>query len=61
MKFLIDEQLPVLLADWISSKGFDVVHALTLSTNKSLSDKEIRQWSMNEKRTVRRPVRYNQR
>lgn len=52
MKFLIDEQLPAILADWLTSKGFDAVHALTLSTNKSLSDKEIRQWSMSEKRIV---------
>jgi predicted nuclease of predicted toxin-antitoxin system len=52
MKFLIDEQLPAILADWLSSKGFDAVHALTLSTNTSLSDKEIRRWRMNDERIV---------
>ena len=52
MKFLIDEQLPAILADWLTSKGFDAVHALTLSTNVSLSDKEIRHWSMREQRII---------
>jgi len=52
MKFLIDEQLPVILSTWLLSKGFDAVHIHTLSTNISLSDKEIRHWSLREKRIV---------
>lgn len=33
MKFLVDEQLPKLLAEWINTKGFDAIHVATLGTN----------------------------
>ena len=52
MKFLVDEQLPKLLADWINSKGFDAIHVATLGTDTSFSDKDIRGVSMAEKRIV---------
>lgn len=52
MKFLVDEQLPKLLAEWINTKGFDAIHVATLGTNSSFSDKDIRGVSMAEKRIV---------
>ncbi|MCA0230210.1 MAG: DUF5615 family PIN-like protein [Bacteroidetes bacterium] len=52
MKFLVDEQLPKLLADWINSKGFDAIHVDTLGTDISFSDKDIRGISMAEERIV---------
>ncbi len=52
MKFLIDEQLPLLLSDWLIEKGYDTKHVITLGTSQSMNDKEIRFVSMSEKRVV---------
>ncbi len=52
MKFIIDEQLPLLLCDWVRAKGHDVVHILTLGGAASVSDSNINTLSMTEKRVV---------
>lgn len=52
MKFLIDEQLPLLLSNWLTEKGFNTKHVVTLGTSNSLTDTEIRALSMAEKRIV---------
>lgn len=52
MRFLIDEQLPKLLEEWIINKGFDATHVATPGTNTSFSDKKVRRVSMAEKRIV---------
>jgi predicted nuclease of predicted toxin-antitoxin system len=52
MKFLVDEQLPQLLSEWIVSKGFDSIHVCTLGTTSSVSDSDIRLRSMTEERIV---------
>lgn len=49
MRFLVDEQLPKLFAEWIINKGFDAIHVATLGTTSSFSDKDIRRVSMAEK------------
>ena len=51
MKFLVDEQLPQILSEWIISKGYDSIHVSSLGS-QSVSDSEIRAKSMNEKRVV---------
>lgn len=52
MKFIIDEQLPFLLADWFQSKGYDAVHVSSLGTGNQISDSFICTLSMQEKRIV---------
>jgi predicted nuclease of predicted toxin-antitoxin system len=52
MKFIVDEQLPPLLCDWIQAKGHDVVHILTLGSANSISDSNVKALSMAEKRIV---------
>jgi predicted nuclease of predicted toxin-antitoxin system len=52
MKFIVDEQLPPLLCDWIQAKGYDVVHILTLGSANSISDSNVKALSMAEKRIV---------
>ncbi len=51
MKFIIDEQLPIKLADWLNTKGFDTLHT-SYFNKKSLNDKEIRAISMGENRIL---------
>lgn len=41
MKFLIDEQLPVGLADWLAARGHDAQHARDAGL-KSALDREVR-------------------
>nr|WP_177225850.1 DUF5615 family PIN-like protein [Arsenicibacter rosenii] len=41
MKFIIDEQLPFLLAEWLQSKGYDAIHVSSLSTGNQISDSFI--------------------
>jgi predicted nuclease of predicted toxin-antitoxin system len=41
MKFIIDAQLPQLLADWLKERGFDAVHTLELPAANRSDDKEI--------------------
>ncbi len=52
MKFLVDEQLPQLLADWLVEKGHDAIHVSSLLTNTRIPDGYICERSMAEKRTV---------
>ena len=52
MKFLIDEQLPYLLADWLQDKGHDAVHVTSLLTNERIPDGYICERSMVEERVV---------
>lgn len=54
MKFLIDEQLPNLLAEWLESKGHDAVHisGLTSDSDVRISDEYICECSMMEERVV---------
>ncbi|MCE7042968.1 DUF5615 family PIN-like protein [Dyadobacter sp. CY312] len=42
MKFLVDAQLPYLLAQWIRDKGFEVVHTDDLPAKDETEDREIR-------------------
>jgi predicted nuclease of predicted toxin-antitoxin system len=52
MKFIIDEQLPTLLSEWLNSKGYDAIHVLTLGTDKPIPDHVISALSMAEQRIV---------
>ncbi|MBD2705124.1 DUF5615 family PIN-like protein [Spirosoma sp. BT702] len=52
MKFLIDEQLPYLLAEWLQMKGHDAVHVSALQTNTRILDGYICERSMTEERIV---------
>ena len=52
MQFLVDEQLPVSLADFIKSKGFSCLHIQTLKTGNKLADSEIWTKSVIEKWVV---------
>ncbi len=48
MRFLIDEQLPLLLADVLVSKGYEAVHVSTLGSGERLTDSLIIQRSLDE-------------
>ncbi|MBC3786193.1 DUF5615 family PIN-like protein [Spirosoma utsteinense] len=52
MMFLVDEQLPALLAEWLCTKGHDAVHVSALLTNTRIPDGYIGERSMIEKRVV---------
>jgi predicted nuclease of predicted toxin-antitoxin system len=52
MKFLVDEQLPGSLVAWLSQEGHDAVHATSLGTEVKISDVDISQESMKQKRIV---------
>ena len=41
MKFIIDAQLPQLLAVWLEERGFDAIHTLKLPAANRSDDKEI--------------------
>lgn len=52
MKFLVDEQLPLLLVDWLNMNGHDAVHVSALLTNTRIPDGHICERSMAENRVV---------
>jgi predicted nuclease of predicted toxin-antitoxin system len=52
MKFIVDAQLPYLLADWLREKGFDVIHTDDLPNKERTKDNEIRQISVSQSRIV---------
>lgn len=52
MKFLVDEQLPYLLVEWLQNKGYDTLHVSTLLSNERVTDEYICKQSMIEKRIV---------
>lgn len=52
MKFLVDEQLPGSLVKWLTSHGFDAIHATSLGTGVRIPDTDIAKRSMQESRIV---------
>lgn len=52
MRFVIDAQLPVALAKFLTQKGFDVVHTDDLPKKEFTTDNEIREISVRENRIV---------
>lgn len=52
MKFLIDAQLPKLLAKFFRLRGFDAIHTLELPAKNVTGDSEINRISLAEQRIV---------
>jgi predicted nuclease of predicted toxin-antitoxin system len=52
MRFIIDTQLPYILADFLKKKGYDVIHTFDLPNKDYTSDNEIREISVRENRIV---------
>lgn len=52
MRFLVDEQLPFLLADWLRSKGYEADHVSSLFSGNRIPDGYICERSMLEQRIV---------
>ena len=52
MKFLVDAQLPVRLAIFLRSQGYDTLHTSDLAFKNSTSDGEINIISLREERVV---------
>jgi predicted nuclease of predicted toxin-antitoxin system len=48
MKFLIDAQLPFLLAEILTQKGFEILHTNQLPNKDKTSDNEIRELSLKD-------------
>jgi predicted nuclease of predicted toxin-antitoxin system len=52
MKFLVDAQLPIRLARWLQSAGYDTLHTRDLPQQNSTPDSDINQLSVQEQRIV---------
>lgn len=52
MKYLVDAQLPYLLADVLRQKGFDVIHTDDLPDKDETSDTQIRRIAIRDDRVV---------
>jgi predicted nuclease of predicted toxin-antitoxin system len=52
MKFIIDAQLPKLLAQWLRDRGYDAIHTLELPDKNRTGDDMINQISLQEQRIV---------
>ncbi len=52
MKFIVDAQLPKLLARFLREKGFDVIHTSELPNGNDSSDVEINRISLAESRIL---------
>jgi predicted nuclease of predicted toxin-antitoxin system len=52
MKFIVDAQLPKLLARFLSERGFDAIHTLDLPRKNVTDDLEINRISLTENRVV---------
>jgi predicted nuclease of predicted toxin-antitoxin system len=52
MKFLIDAQLPVRLARFLQTAGYDVIYTKDLPQQNSSSDNQINEISLQQKRIV---------
>lgn len=52
MRFLVDAQLPLQLAQWLSLAGHDVVHTLELPNRNSTTDREIVEIATRDDRIV---------
>jgi predicted nuclease of predicted toxin-antitoxin system len=50
MKFLVDAQLPVRLARFIQTTGYDTVHTRDLPQQNATSDPQINQISIQQER-----------
>jgi predicted nuclease of predicted toxin-antitoxin system len=51
-KFIIDTQLPPVLAKFLAREGYDVVHTSDYPNGHLLSDSEIRKISISESRII---------
>ena len=52
MNFLVDEQLPGSLVNWLIQEGYDAIHATSLGTGVKISDADISKESVRQKRIV---------
>ena len=52
MKFLVDAQLPRILAEFLCDKGHDAIHTLELPNGNDTTDSEISRISLDERRVV---------
>ena len=52
MKFLVDAQLPLQLAQWLGLAGYDVRHTLDLPNGNRTTDREIVEVAMRDDRIV---------
>ena len=52
MKFIVDAQLPKLLARFLSERGFDAIHTLDFPRKNVTDDLEINRISLEENRIV---------
>lgn len=52
MKFIVDAQLPKLLAQWLRQRGYDAIHTLELPDKNRTGDDIINQISLQENRIV---------
>jgi len=52
MKFIVDEQLPISLVNWLIQEGHDTVHATSLGTGVKISDTDISMESLKQHRIV---------
>lgn len=52
MKFLVDAQLPVRLAQFLRDSGYDTVHTKELPQQNATSDADINEISIQQKRIV---------
>lgn len=52
MRFIVDAQLPIRLANWFRNRGFDCVHTLDLPEANRTSDNFIREINIAENRIV---------
>jgi predicted nuclease of predicted toxin-antitoxin system len=52
MRFIIDTQLPYILATFLKKKGYDVIHTFDLPNQDYTTDNEIRELSVSENRVV---------
>lgn len=51
MKFVVDQQLPPVLADWLRRQGFDAVHTRDVH-RRDATDIEIWDWARENERIV---------
>jgi len=52
MKFLVDANLPLRLAKWLTNQGYDTLHTLELPEKNNTQDLDIIKLSMTEERIV---------
>ncbi|MEY4875433.1 MAG: hypothetical protein RL708_582 [Bacteroidota bacterium] len=52
MKFLVDAQLPEIIAEYIINKGFDAIHTNDLPNKHFTTDNEIRNIALEQNRII---------